>query len=82
MTNIEKLKTIGILMDVRLRMGEYNEDEDSLDAKINTITNKELVAKWTVWNLGSESWGKTIIGLYEGLNEFDKSSEEAYKTNR
>lgn len=55
MTNTEKLKSLGMLGDVRQRLGSNGANDSSLDEEINILSNTELVANFTAWHLGSEN---------------------------
>ena len=69
MTNIEKLEEVGILEEVRKRVGAESGEDTTYDDEINELNNEELVGKWTGWKLGSEEWAHTVIGYYNHLNE-------------
>jgi len=66
---VDKLDSNGMLSDVRERMGAGDENDTIKDYLINQLDEKEAVAKWCGWNLGDESWGHSIIGMYESLKE-------------
>ena len=58
---------IGILQDVRQRLGAKNEDDTSYDDIIAKMSAKEIMAKWCGWNLGDEGWANLIINIYENI---------------
>lgn len=70
--NIIFLKDLGIISDVRERLGALDENDKSFDTDINSMSPKELVALWSGWNLGDESWSDEMIEFYEALEEEDK----------
>lgn len=71
MDNVEKLKQIGILGDVRQRLGAENESDDSMDDKVNRLTNSQLVGAWSGWNLGDESWWTDMKRYFYKLESLD-----------
>lgn len=66
---IDKLARIGILGDVRQRCGAKTPDDKSRDRLIEEMSAEEVVATWTGWILGDESWGRKIIGMYKELSK-------------
>ncbi len=68
MSNVEILGKRGILGAIRLRLGAKDEHDESQDQKINGMTAESLVAAWTGWQLGDESWGHSVISLYKALS--------------
>jgi len=72
-TNVEILKQLGILGDVRKRLDAEDENDTSKDEQINKLTSEECVAKWSGWNLGDEAWATYIIHYFKEL-EFAKKS--------
>jgi len=72
MKNIEKLKEIWILWDVRQRLWADNEDDDSRDHRLDDMDNKDLIAQWVWWNMWDESWAHSIINKYNILEDLDK----------
>lgn len=72
MTNIEKLTRLGIIRDVRLRLGVDDENDTSIDTVINEMSNSELVEQWSGWHLGYSSWWTTMKAYYDGLEELSK----------
>lgn len=71
MTNVEKLKELSMLYDVRCRLGAEDPEDTIHDSKINVMDNKEIVATWAAWDLGDEEWGRDIIEAYESLRSYD-----------
>ena len=67
MTNIEKLEQVGILGDVRQRLGADDKNDTSKDNRINAMDSSELVAKWSGWNLGDEGWWNTMKYYFDEL---------------
>lgn len=72
MTNIKKLQQVGILKEVRLRMGADDENDDTCDDVINLMDNSKLIEQWCAWKLGDSSWWK-IMKLH--FDELEKLSE-------
>jgi len=67
MTNVEKLKQIGILESIRMRLGAANGDDESRDGRINGMTNHQLVKEWCGWELGDGTWWTTMKSYFDQL---------------
>jgi len=63
----DKLRDLGILGDIRQRLGAADENDSSFDDDINSMSADELVAEWSGWVLGSPDWWKTMNRLYTQL---------------
>lgn len=72
MTNVEKLTQLGIIGDVRQRLGADDENDTSSDARINQMDNSQLVKQWAGWYLGDGSWWTTMKAYYDGLERLTK----------
>lgn len=68
MNNVEKLKELGILEDVRGRLGA-EENDTSEDNAINNADARQLVRWYCGWQLGSEGWADIFIETYQKLSE-------------
>jgi hypothetical protein len=69
MNNVAKCEEIGILSAVRQRLGAESASCNSVDDKINKLSNNDLIAIYCAWYLGSDSW------WIEMKNNFDKLEE-------
>jgi hypothetical protein len=69
MTNVEKLEEVGILGDVRQRLGANDESDSSKDHKINEMDNERLVKEWCGWHLGDGSWWTSMKSYFDQLEE-------------
>jgi len=58
-----------ILGAVRQRFGAVDEEDTQFDERIKKLEPIELVAKWSGWNLGDESWARIMISYYNTLQE-------------
>lgn len=67
MTNVEKLDQLGILGDIRKRLGAENEIDTSQDESINASSNDELMIHYTAWKLGHGSWWTLLKHFYDKL---------------
>lgn len=74
MTNIEKLEQIGILKDVRIRMGAEDGNDKSRDNLLNGATNEQLIALWCAYNLGDSEWWTQMKHWFDQLEEMDKKN--------
>lgn len=72
MTNIEKLTKVGILGDIRQRLGANDENDTSKDSRINKMDNSELLELWSGWRLGDGSWWTTMKRYYDELEFLSK----------
>jgi hypothetical protein len=72
MKNVEKLKEIGILGEVRQRLGAEDENDSGEDDRIERLDNVSLVAKWAGWYLGDDEWAREIIRKYKDLELFNE----------
>ena len=82
MTNIEKLEYIGELDSVRGRLGagEYGKrkgDLELVDKEINGMSNHQLIAKISGWELGDESWWNSMKGQFDELERLDKANAQS-----
>lgn len=67
MTNIEKLNQVGILGDVRQRCGADDENDTSVDSRINEMDNSDLIAAWCGWHIGDGGWWRTMKMYFDSL---------------
>jgi len=72
MTNIEALQQIGILGDIRQRMGANDENDAKQDEEINRLDPDDLIAKDAGWKLGNEEWWWDMFDKYNDLVEVKK----------
>ena len=72
-SKVLKLRDLGILGDVRQRLGAAGEFDKSEDSRIEAMPPNQLVGLWSGWNLGDESWAEDIIKMYEELGGAVKS---------
>ena len=52
----ERLEDLGILGDIRLRLGADYEHDTSFDKDIDQMTADELMREWAQWKLGYNWW--------------------------
>ena len=74
---IDTLASLGILGDIRQRLGAENPDDVSRDKVIEKMSPEDAVSTWCGWTLGDEGWGQKIIGLYKSLSEAKKELENS-----
>jgi hypothetical protein len=72
MKKIDFLQELGILGDIRQRLGAEDEKDNSKDDKILKLTAQQLVAKHCGWHLGDETWAHDFISLYNKIKEFEE----------
>ena len=68
-SNVEILKRIGKLSDVRNRLGAKDGKDDSKDHYIENMSARDMVGAWSGWNLGDERWAEIMIDMYNSINE-------------
>ena len=72
MGNIEILECLGMLGDVRERLGADDDKDTSMDDEINKLDSVQLVQEWSGWSLGSGHWAKDIIYNYNEIERLKK----------
>ena len=75
MTNVDKLKQIGIIGVVRQRLGAANQNDESFDESINQIDNDRIVREWAIWYLGTDGWWVRMKAVYDKLENTSKSQK-------
>ena len=73
MTNVEKLKKVGMLASVRQRLGARSAADNSYDEQINNTSNSDLVALYSAWYLGTGDWWYDLKWKFDQLNELDQN---------
>lgn len=63
----ERLKDLGILGDIRQRLGADNENDTSFDKDIDQMTADELMYAWAGWKLGYGAWWTDMKKKYDRL---------------
>ena len=71
-TNVEKLTELGIIGDVRQRLGADDENDTSKDNRINEMDSSSLVNAWAGWYLGDGSLWTTMKAYYDALERDTK----------
>ena len=65
----ERLKDLGILGDIRQRLGADNENDTSFDKDIDQMTADELMYAWAAWKLGYGDWWTDMKKKYDRLRK-------------
>lgn len=73
MDNVEKLKHLGILGDVRQRLGASDINSIAYDFQISNMDNDTMIKQWCGWNLGDEGWWVKMKHLFDTLEDLDKT---------
>ena len=63
----DRLRDLGILVDIRKRLGAKDENDSSFDEQIDSMSEDELMAEWSAWKLGSSEWWETMKRIYNRL---------------
>ena len=63
----DRLRDLGILGDIRQRLGAKDEHDSSFDKQIDSMSEDELISEWSAWKLGSSEWWKTMNRMYNRL---------------
>lgn len=71
MTNVEKLKIVGFLGEVRQRLNAKDAEDESRDIRINSMDNSELIATYCGWILGDKSWWIDLKYKFDYLEKLD-----------
>lgn len=69
MTNVEKLKKLNIIGDVRQRLGAKDENDEEFDKEINDMDSSYIIECWSGWNLGHGSWWTTMKYYFDELEK-------------
>lgn len=69
MNNTAKLESLGILGDIRKRLGAEDEYDISQDTKINNMTPHQLVKEWCAWQLGDGTWWTQMKHYFDVLKD-------------
>lgn len=72
--DIDKIPS-NVLDAVRECLGDDG-DDTRFDNRISKMSPKELMAKWSGWHLGDESWALNIIYMYEQLKKLEKDEKD------
>jgi len=57
------------LVDVRLRLGAEDKNDESFDKKIKNMTPREFVTHYTECHFNDNYWTNIIIDTYENAKE-------------
>ncbi len=68
-TNVDKLKALQSLGDVRQRLGADGENDKSQDERINSMSNFELVGAYSAWHLGTNDWWVSMKIMFDELED-------------
>ena len=63
----DRLKDLGIIGDIRQRLGAKDEQDSSFDKQIDSMTADEIMSEWSAWKLGSSEWWKDMNRMYNRL---------------
>jgi len=72
MTNVEKLKELNKLGDIRESLGAENESDDSRDTLINDLSNSQLTSQLSEWEIGEHILWNKLKTFYDRLEKLDK----------
>lgn len=67
MKNVEKLKQIGILGDIRQRLGADSAKDDTYDEEINLLDSHEILKQYSAWILGDKHWWSELKSVFDRL---------------
>ena len=63
----ERLKDLGILGDIRQRLGAKDGNDTSCDKDIDQMTADELMYAWAGWEFGYGDWWTDMKNKYDRL---------------
>jgi hypothetical protein len=63
----DRLRDLGILGDIRQRLGAKDENDSSFDNQIDSMTADEIMSEWSACKLGSSEWWKDMNRKYNRL---------------
>ena len=67
MTNVEKLKPIGIIGEVRTALGASDEYDTSLDEQINNLSSNEIMLRYCTHHFGSGYWWAHFKRIFDAI---------------
>lgn len=68
MTNVEKLRAIRQLGNIRMRLGAKDADDESRDVRINHMSADDIAAAWCGWHIGDEAWWRGAKNIHDLIN--------------
>ena len=74
MTNVEKMREIGILEFVRQSQGADDGDDTSRDEIINNLSTDDLMSEWCKWEFGDRRWWNDLKSFIKQLEEMEKNN--------
>jgi len=66
-TQVERAEEVGILGAIRQALGAEDEVDETYDAKINGLSNSQLISLWCQWELGSKTWWISMKSYFDHL---------------
>lgn len=63
----DRLRDLGILGDIRQRLGAKDEHDSSFDDEIDFMTAYEIMSEWSAWKFGSDELWKDMYRKYNRL---------------
>lgn len=79
-SNIEILESLGWLDDIRQRLDwEEGNDFTKVDAKINKMAPKDIVAEWCAWHIGYADWWQNMKNGFDKLVVESRSADTRIK---
>ncbi len=69
---VKKAEIIGILGDVRQRLGAESETDNSVDDEINSLSNHELIAEFCGFQFGDNEIWNVFKSKFDRLEGMDK----------
>jgi len=79
MSNIHELHVLGMLGDIRQRLG-FDVEDNSKDSEIDKMTADQLLREWSAFKLGYSDWWIDMKRSFDKL-EFDQQSTEGDAVN-
>lgn len=67
MTNVEKLKKIGHLGELRVWLGAEKKTDTLVDETINDMTHEELISEWCQMKFGDSGYWHVLKNFYNSL---------------
>ena len=66
---LRKINSLGILGDVRQRLGADDENDETFDEEIISMSNTDIIGAYCGWQLGDKSWWHHMKNLFDKLEE-------------
>lgn len=72
MENTKILDNIGILGEIRQRLGCENENDTHKDKSINKMSANEIIKEYAAWQIGDGHWWTMLKSHFDAIERMKK----------